>query len=645
MSSQKISVYDIEVYKNLFTCTFLDIHIKEVLSFLVSPWKNDWQSFVQHYRSHDGLIGFNCVDYDERVLHPFLDDPFWLSEKTTAADLTKAMYKRSGKVISEDFDEQRVPPHVKQRDLYRIWHFNNKARMTSLKYLQVNMGWKNVMESPIPFDSAVKETDVPTILDYNVNDVQSTFEFYLRSRKKINLRNKFSEKYGVNMGNFNDGKIGEAIFINLINKKTGRSERDIRSRNTPRRNIVCRDLLQDTIKFESKEFNAVLKGYRNLVITSTKQVKEGKKKKSSLFNAFFDGVPYDFGYGGLHACRSSGVYRDVESADVKSYYPNLSIKYKIYPSHLGPIYCEVYDTIYQERGQYGKGTEENESLKLTLNIPYGQSNAPWSIFYDPLYTMSITINGQLLLAMLCEKITLSGAGCVIMANTDGIEVDVKNHSAFETILKDWQKATNLALETSKFTKLCVRDVNNYVGYRASNEVKSKGDYELEKELHKDNSMKIVRQAVLAYFEKGTLVETTIGQCREIGPFLIAKRAKKGRLEYREAAGGELVVTKCPKVVRYYISKSGGSLVKITKATEKQQKKITVGPNQTSLFDDVKTVSESIQMRIQDIHSGCRETLFNLWVEKDWDSYNLDVQFYVREANKLINAVVNSQTSI
>lgn len=624
-----ISVYDIEVYPNLFCSTFLDIKTKEVVSFVVSPWQDQWKEFLQHYRSHEGLIGFNNVDYDERVLHPFIDE---LPE-----NFLKALYKRSGKVISDDFDEKRVIPHVPQRDLYRIHHYNNKARMTSLKYLQINMGWRNVMESPFPFDKPVREADVALILDYNVNDVKSTYEFYLRTRGKIKLRNKLGEKYKVNMGNFNDGKIGEAIFLKEISAKTGRSERDIRSRNTPRKNIIIRDVLIPGIEFKSKEFGTIFNDYLGMSLKSTR-----KKNQKALYTVF-DGVQYEFGFGGIHACRNAGAYHKIDSVDVSSYYPNLAIQYKIYPQHLGPVYCIVYDLIFQERKQYKKGTDESEALKLALNVPFGQSNAPWSIFYDPLYTMAITVNGQLLLAMLCEEITLEGAGSIIMANTDGIEVIVSDQVKFETICQRWQEKTKLVLESSRYEKLFVRDVNNYIGFKKEG-YKAKGAYEIEREIHKNQSMKIVRQSVIDYFEKGVPVENTINSCKTIDLFLLAKRAKTGSLEYREAGSGELKVTKLPKNVRYYISRSGGSLVKITKATEKQKKK-EVAENQLGMFGDIGGAKVADQMRITDLHSGYRETLFNNWIDKSFEDYNIETQFYVREANKLINAVINSQTKI
>jgi len=43
-------------------------------------------------------------------------------------------------------------------------------------------------------------------------------------------------------------------------------------------------------------------------------------------------------------------------------------------------------------------------LKLALNGTFGDSNNIYSVFYDPQFTMAITVNGQLMLCMLAERL-------------------------------------------------------------------------------------------------------------------------------------------------------------------------------------------------------------------------------------------------
>lgn len=94
------------------------------------------------------------------------------------------------------------------------------------------------------------------------------------------------------------------------------------------------------------------------------------------------------------------------SYDVASMYPNIAIANRVYPEHLGESFCDSYEDSHNERKKFSKGTPENLAIKLGLNSVYGKSNDKYSPFLDPMYTMKITINGQLSLYVLMEQIVL-----------------------------------------------------------------------------------------------------------------------------------------------------------------------------------------------------------------------------------------------
>src|SRR5258707_1174048 len=141
----------------------------------------------------------------------------------------------------------------------------------------------------------------------------------------------------------------------------------------------------------------------------------------------------------------------------------MSIILGLFPLHLGKTFCETNEGLYNARRKSAKGSAMNAAYKLALNGVIGMTNAEWSPFFDRAMNMSVTINGQFLLAMLCERITEGLAGKIIMANTDGIEVDVSNRADFDRICEEWQKEFNLQLEFNTYSKLACRDVNNYIG--------------------------------------------------------------------------------------------------------------------------------------------------------------------------------------
>ena len=105
-------------------------------------------------------------------------------------------------------------------------------------------------------------------------------------------------------------------------------------------------------------------------------------------------------------------------------YPNIAISNRVYPEHLTEKFCDIYEDVYNQRKSFAKGTAENAMLKLALNSVYGDSNNKYSVFYDPKYTMNITINGQLSLCLLAEKLLTIEGLKIIQVNTDGVTVVV-----------------------------------------------------------------------------------------------------------------------------------------------------------------------------------------------------------------------------
>jgi hypothetical protein len=153
-----------------------------------------------------------------------------------------------------------------------------------------------------------------------------------------------------------------------------------------------------------------------------------------------------------------------------SYYPNLSIQNGLRPEHLGESFTKIYNQIYEERKTIPKSNPLNGSYKLMLNGSYGKSNEDTSFFYDPMFTMSITINGQLLLMMLSEKLTLSIKDLtVLQINTDGITIKVHEiyYDKVKEVCKWWMELTKLELEEVHYSKMIIRDVN-YLRLNLSN---------------------------------------------------------------------------------------------------------------------------------------------------------------------------------
>ena len=180
-----IEVYDIEVLSNLFTYTGFDAKKKEWYQFIICEWKNDTNLLYNHlFRDKICQVGFNNEGFDYPVLHHFINH-YGEYKTMSGQEVAQKLYNKSQEIIGQEFsvisDKNK---YIKQLDLFRIWHYNNKARATSLKDLEIAMRMKNVEEMPIHHTHWCKEGDEIQVLSYNKNDVEATYNFLLTTLGK-----------------------------------------------------------------------------------------------------------------------------------------------------------------------------------------------------------------------------------------------------------------------------------------------------------------------------------------------------------------------------------------------------------------------------------------------------------------------------
>ena len=314
-----------------------------------------------------------------------------------------------------------------------------------------------------------------------------------------------------------------------------------------------------------------------------KELKSPKGAKSyywcyrvaETLNVMIDDFRYDYGVGGIHGA-TQGTLKSVEdkvirTLDVASYYPNMAISNQVFPAHLGLTFCKVYKKLYEERKRHPKGSGANAALKLALNGTYGDSNNEFSPLYDPAYTMTITIGGQLSLCMLMEKLIDNCDARIIMCNTDGFEyiIDENMIDEADKCVKWWEGVTGLEMEGDTYSKMFIRDVNNYISVTESGKVKTKGAYEVmpfdKMGWHKNQSAMVIPMAVEAHLVRGEDYEQFIlNHKNEYDFFLRTKVPRSSRLVMVKSGYDILQQNIC----RYYPSHKGGKLVKIMPPLEK-----------------------------------------------------------------------------
>lgn len=625
-----VVVYDIETLKGCFTYTAINKDTEEIYQYVLHKDRSDWDKLIQHLEQCKGQIGFNNISFDYPVIHFILT---CLDGSMSREFIINQIYNKAQEIIQAQ-DEDKFNSQIRERDwkihqldLFKMWHFNNKARKTSLKALEISMNFPNVMEMEIEHTKEdITLEEVNHILEYNLNDVLATYEFYKRSKDKIDLRKQLNKTYNISCLNWSDSRIGEQLILKLYCDKTEQSIWDVKEMRTYRPKIDFNNLIFNYIKYDSKEFNNLLNKLKNTSISKTK----GGFEESVIYKGF----KYDLGQGGIHGCIKPGIYESDENyiiidADVASLYPNIAIKNGLYIRHLGKEFIDLYDKeIVQKRLQAKKEGNKSiaDALKLSANSVYGKSNDINSFLYDPQYTMATTINGQLLLLMLAEMLVDRIKDItVLQINTDGITVKLFNNNktinSYYNICKQWEKFTNLELEYAEYSKMVIRDVNNYLAVYTNGKVKYKGAFEIDKEFHKDNSFRIIQLALSDYFVKGIPVEQTIKNHRNIYDFC-------GRQKFTKDSYGEIHEIryndnnayhhkeKQQKNVRYYISNSKTTFVKV----------YTKGSTEI-------------------INKGYNVTIFNKFEEKKWENYNINYSFYIKECYKIIQTIEDKQLDL
>ena len=243
---------------------------------------------------------------------------------------------------------------------------------------------------------------------------------------------------------------------------------------------------------------------------------------------------------------------------------------------------------------------------------------------------------------LCENIP----GAVpIMTNTDGVEIMIpdKYIDKYHEICTAWEETTSLALEHDEYQKLMVPDVNNYIGVFKDEDVtkdefyalqkdfpdnlfkkidgkysmaktKCKGRFEFkDRALHKNKSFTVVSKALYKFFVHGIQPEEYLKTNKNIFDFCGQTKAR-GVWKFKHSyvnSNREVETQDLQKTLRYYVSNKGTKVIK----------------NNT---EDGRNINVEAGKWVQ--------TIFNLYEEKSFENYDVDLTFYLFKINKEIKAM-------
>ena len=624
-------------------------------------------------------FGYNNNKYDRLMLSALL---MYYNQFDKPSKLIEFLYDTSQRIIrnsdndvlwQDNFTNMLMKNRLNFRDLdlfqiFRLDHFHKSLKQTS-----INIKWYNLLEYHMP---PISELDVDyyyrltenrglsieqlnrlyrnsferylhpawkkEMEEYNDNDVFICCELVRMNQEEIRLRYMISKEYEINVLSASRSTIADKVIVKLYSKFTGLHPKRFIDTKTIRRKIEVSEILSDKIQFLSPQLNDLLQSLRSLVLMGEK----------GEFECTFTyaGTSYTLATGGLHSNEIPAIYvaddkQTIVDRDVTSYYPNLIRSLKVCQKHLNPkAWFRIADTIVDERTEH-KHLAKDKSLSLILQIKhftaaaclkivanagiFGKMGSEKSFLCDKKAMYKVTINGQLFLLMLIERLEDAGIH-VISANTDGIVTIVPKglEETADNICHWWEKHLGLELEFTSYSKYITEGVNSYLTVKTDGKKKFKGRMNPKmylEDLSKGYNSPIVAKAVTEYFINGTPVMETLRNSKSILDFCRTQNVnRKYYIEYTHVVDHKMVVEEVQRNTRFYVSLTGGSLMKV----------------------EILGWDENNQPKLKksSLCAGQRVTVCNLVEDKDISELNINYLYYYNECMAIIEPIEQSRNN-
>ena len=556
--------------------------------------------------------------------------------------------------------EHELPP-ISDVDI----HFYNKDyRYKDMTYDQIN-------QLVDKWDRYVIPEWITDIMHYNLNDVFIVCEMIRLYIDEVRLRYNISKAYEVDVLSSSRSNIADNLFVKFYSEFSGLAESQWRGRKTERTAMSFKRVIFPFIKFKTKELQELLEEMKKVVIYSIgkKALKEIAPKypelkylktnnESGWFEVKINNLIYTIATGGLHSqdiprelkskltfvddcklsdCKEGGSKEeDAPSVwdvitdnsyiyvhwDIASFYPSIMDVYKIAPAHMNEgVFVKLIHWLKETRvtakhskEDYIDGIPKDvlaQVLKIVINSIYGKLGFEKGDICDRLAVLKVTINGQLMIMMLCESLELAGIE-VVSANTDGIVVKLhkKNKAKFEEIADEWKRLTKLDADSEEYRCYINRDINNYVIEELNGKVSYKGALHptmYAVDLQKGYDMPIVAKAVVDYFLNDKPILETLYECKNILDF--CKTQNVGRqfhVEFTVGTKREIL----QRNVRFYVTNKGGIIEKVNDNSGDRS----------------------------GICAGKQVTILNTLDDKRIEYRNINYSYYYQEALKIIDPI-------
>ena len=545
MTAKQTLLLDVECYRNYFLLGFRNVVTGNVRQFEMWPdgegaAGNGFEEacaldiatlkrLFEIYR----VISFNGNNYDIPVISAAL-------RGASCAEL---------KIISDKIIKNGLKSWNLGIEPIRCDHidlFDVAPGMASLKIYGGRLHCKKMQDLPIEPDADITPEQRAQLRLYNGNDLVTTGDLFAFLKPQIELREKMSEVYKIDLRSKSDAQIAEAVIAKEVGNALGMQVKRPEVPAGTRFGYKPPPF----IRFEDPEMRELLSliGRLEFLVTDggTVQMPDELKKRPIRIGD----MRYTMGIGGLHSNEKTATHiaeGDVEISDhdVTSYYPEIIITQNIAPPHLGSAFSRVFTKIKEERVVAKKAGRKDaaDSLKIVTNGAGGKLNSKWSKLYFPEGFIHMTLTGQLSLLMLIEAFESAGIR-VISANTDGVTVKLRTgqKAKRDALIKAWEAETGFTTEETRYRSVHSRDVNSYLAIKDDGKFKLKGAFAMEAlcpalggGLMTNPSNEVCIEAAAYFLRDRTPIEDTVRNCTDIRRFVTIRQVNGGAVDQGEVS--------------------------------------------------------------------------------------------------------------
>lgn len=571
----------------------------------VNQYKNEIPKLLEYIKSDKQcLVGYNINDYDYQILHYVIEHQTICSSSDGSIVIYKIKQRVNELMEKIDIVYKRIIYTV---DLIKVFRFDKEGRFASIYDLGVALNYSDISYKEKLSESCEQQCKIINRL-YKASLGKSDNPIY-KNNNVLKIRQEIHKETGLNCMNSNDIMIGYNILTMILCNELNCDKQDLIDKKDFYSYSLKPFSTNDAIPkfFKTKDFEDIKSKYEKMTV-------DLYHFPNFSYSKIYHGVKLTYGFGGLHGMSKNGIYKNVYEFDINSIYPMIECSLGIYPRQFDKSFLDIFKKYIIEPKLKEQRKENPIASRMLLykkasNSTYGKSNEKESYLYDPAVTLKTTIGCQLLVSQWMELMYNTDNNIkFIYINTDAIAFISDEYNKIKKVTDDFLSSIGLEYKVHKYVKLGFKDVNDYIALDDKNNIISKGIYSIDKEFCQNNSMKVVRDAVVNNILFDINMSDYIKGCKNYYDFFLKVKLKKSTIAVYKTPYIEEKLKE--KVVRYIITKDGGGL----------------------RVEGLKTFK---------MVESCNVSIANVV----GDSYNIDYNYYIGKANALKLMIEDNQQNL